>query len=115
MALPVLYTGSYLTKTPGVGNLYVGSYTAAAGGGTVFDYLVNPPGAVGGQGGGTGALTKSLNAAKAVGTTATSSPVKGWSTYTPLMLQNQVKRNYDFIMLRYLEASIARSGGVPIF
>ena len=115
MALPLLYTGSYLTKTPGVGSLYVGAYTAAAGGQTVFDTLVNPPGAVGGQGGGTGALAKSLTRAQAVGTTANTSPNKGFSTYSPLLVQGMVKRNVDFIMLRYLEASIARSSGVPIF
>lgn len=114
MALPLLYTGSYLTKNPGVGSLYVGAYTAAAGGQTVFDTLVNPPGAVGGQGGGTGALTKSLNWAKAKGTTAMTSPVKGDASYTPALVSALVKRNVDFIMLRYLEASIARSNGVPI-
>ena len=109
MALPLLYTGSYLTKTPGVGSLYVGAYTAAAGGQTVFDTLVNPPTT------GVSAANKVLARAQARGTTANTSPVKGWSTYTPALVQGLVKRNVDFIMLRYLEASIARSAGVPIF
>lgn len=108
MALPpAIYTGTYLTKTPGVGSLYVQANTGA--GGTVLDTLVTPPTTA------ASALTAVNNRNKAKGTSAMTSPVKGWSTYTPQNLADQVKRNYDFIMLRYLEASIARSGGVPIF
>jgi hypothetical protein len=116
--LPLLFTGSFLQRTPGLGNLYVNSYANIGGrggsvgnsaSGTVFDALVNPPS------GGITAESFSLATAQAVGTTATSSPVNGKSYYTPAMVANLVQRNFDFVMNFYLEASIARSSGTPIF
>jgi len=106
--LPTTFTGSYLSRTPGLGNLYVGAYASAGGGGTVFDYLVNPPAS------GITSELASLSHAQAKGTTATTSSNYGKPWYTPATAQSLVTRNFDFVMDFYLEASIARSGGVPI-
>jgi hypothetical protein len=107
--LPLLFTGSYLKRTPGTGNLYVGSYAAAGGGGTVFDDLVNPPTT------GVAAETASLEAAQDVGTTALTSPTNGKSYYTAATVSNLVKKNFDWVMNFYLTNSIARdNSGVPI-
>jgi hypothetical protein len=108
VTLPLLYTGSYLKRTPGTGNLYVGSYASAGGGGTVFDDLVNPPAS------GVTAEAASLTLAQAKGSAALTSPVHGKAYYTPANVTSLVKKNMDFVMLFYLSASIARSGGVPI-
>ena len=79
------------------------------GGGTVFDNLVNPPS------GGVAAEAKSLTRAQAVGSTALTSPVNGKSYYSAATVTNMVKKNFDFVMNFYLDASIARdSGGHPI-
>lgn len=107
--LPGLFTGSYLKRTPGTGNLYVGSYAAAGGGGTVFDDLVNPPST------GVAAETASLDWAQAIGTTSTESTNHGHSWWTPGLVTKMVTRNFDFVLNFYLEASIARDGdGHPI-
>lgn len=108
--LPLLFTGSYLKRTPGLGNLYVGSYASAGGGGTVFDDLVNPPTT------GTDAETASLDWAQAVGTVSTTSSTHGQPWYTPANAAAMVTRNFDFVLNFYLEASIARDdSGDPIF
>jgi hypothetical protein len=110
VTLPLLYTGSYLKRTPGTGNLYVGSYASAGGGGTVFDDLVNPPSS------GVAAEASSLAWAQGKGSTATTSPTNGKPWYTPADVTKLVQRNYDFVMQFYLAASIARDGsGNPIF
>ena len=106
--LPVTFTGSYLKRQIGLGNLYVGSYAAAGGGGTVFDSLVNPPDT------GVEAETTSLDWAQGLGTTALTSPTHGKAYYTPQMVSDMVKKNSDWVMNFYLENSIARSGGIPI-
>lgn len=123
--LPILVTGTYLKRQIGVGNLYVGSYAAAGGGGTVFDDLVNPPA------NGVIAENYSLSVAQAVGTsllkwgtnaqgnvtapTSSGTQTNGHTFYTPLIVSNLVKKNFDFVMDFYLENSIARnSSGVPI-
>jgi hypothetical protein len=108
--LPVIFTGSYLKRTPGLGNLYVGSYAAAGGGGTVFDDLVNPPTT------GVAAEETSLEWAQGKGTVAQGSPVHGHPWYTPADATAMVTRNFDWVMNFYLTASIARdSNGDPIF
>lgn len=108
--LPLHYTGTYLKRTPGVGNLYVGSYASAGGGGTVLDTLVNPPVT------GIAAENKSLTWARGKGTPALTSPIHGKSYYSAADVTNLVKKNMDFVMRFYLEASIARDNtGVPIF
>lgn len=109
VTLPLLYTGSYLKRTPGTGNLYVGSYASAGGGGTVFDDLVNPPTA------GATAEAASLAWAQSKGSTSTVSTVHGKAWYTPVNITSLIKKNMDFVMLFYLSASISRSGGVPVF
>jgi len=107
--LPTLFTGSYLKRTPGTGNLYVGSYASAGGGGTVFDDLVNPPAS------GVAAEVASLDTAQAVGSTALTSPTHGKSYYTAANVTSLIKKNADFVMQFYLHASIARDGsGHPI-
>lgn len=109
-SLPLLFTGSYLKKTPGTGNLYVGSYAAAGGGGTVFDDLVNPPST------GVAAEEASLDWAQGVGTTSLVSTDHGHAWWTPQLVSDMVTRNYDFVLNFYLEASIARDDdGNPIF
>lgn len=106
--LPILFTGSFLKRTPGLGNLYVGSYAAASGGGTVFDDLVNPPST------GVTAEAASLTWAQSVGTTAGPGGYEDGS-WTSYKITDLVSRNFDFVMNFYLEASIARtSEGVPI-
>jgi hypothetical protein len=108
--IPLLFTGSYLTRTPGTGNLYVGSYASAGGGGTVFDDLVNPPAT------GVAAEEASLAWAQGVGSTATTSPNNGKPWYSGATAAALVAKNFDFVLNFYLEASIARnSSGVPIF
>jgi hypothetical protein len=109
VTLPLLYTGSYLKRTPGVGNLYVGSYAAASGGGTVFDDLVNPPAT------GVTAETSSLAWAQAKGSTSTVSTVHGKPWYTAVDVTKLATHNMDWVMRFYLEASISRVGGVPVF
>lgn len=109
VTLPLLYTGSYLKRTPGIGNLYVGSYSSAGGGGTVFDDLVNPPS------GGVSAEAASLAWSQSKGTTSMVSSTHGKPWYSPQMVTNMVKKNMDWVMLFYLENSIVRSGGVPVF
>jgi hypothetical protein len=110
VSLPLLYTGSYLKRTPGTGNLYVGSYASAGGGGTVFDDLVNPPTT------GIAAEEASLAWAQGKGSVATTSPTNGKPWYTPADVTKLEVRNYDFVMQFYLAASIARdSSGNPIF
>lgn len=106
--LPIIFTGSYLKRTPGLGNLYVGSYSAASGGGTVFDDLVNPPTT------GVTAEEASLAWAQSVGTTALVSSTNGKPWYSAETVTNMVKKNTDFLMLFYLENSIVRNDGVPI-
>ena len=109
VSLPLLYTGSYLKRTPGVGNLYVGSYASAGGGGTVFDDLVNPPS------GGITAEEASLTLAQAVGTTSLVSENHGQPWYSAQTVTNMIKKNMDWVMLFYLENSIVRADGVPVF
>jgi hypothetical protein len=106
--LPLIFTGSYLKQTPGTGNLYVGSYAAAGGGGTVFDDLVNPPST------GVTAEEASLAAAQTVGTTSLLSEVNGKSYYNAQIVTNMIKKNFDWVLNFYLENSIMRSDGVPI-
>lgn len=107
--LPGLFTGSYLKKTPGTGNLYVGSYTAPGGGGTVFDDLVNPPAT------GIDAEDASLAWAQSVGTDSLVSEVHGQPWWSGQLVTNMVTRNFDFVLNFYLEASIARDDdGNPI-
>lgn len=107
--LPLLYTGSYLKRTPGTGNLYVGSYASAGGGGTVFDDLVHPPA------GGVSAETASLTWARSKGSTSLVSSVHGKPWYSAKVVTDMIKKNMDWVMLFYLENSIVRSGGVPVF
>jgi hypothetical protein len=107
--LPLIFTGSYLERTPGLGNLYVGSYAAAGGGGTVFDDLVNPPST------GVTAEEASLAWAQGVGSTSLTSTNNGKPWYSAATVTSLVTKNFDFVLNFYLEASIARSGGVPIF
>jgi hypothetical protein len=110
VTLPLLYTGSYLKRTPGLGNLYVGSYTAAGGGGTVLDNLVNPPATA------VAAENASLADAQAVGTTSMVSTTHGKSYYTPVNVTAMVKKNWDFVMQFYLNSSIQRdSSGNIVF
>jgi hypothetical protein len=107
--LPALFTGSYLKRQHGLGNLYVGAYTAAGGNGTVFDNLVNPPAT------GVEAETDSLERAQTVGTTAMTSPNNGKTFWTPAMVVAMVAKQFDFMRTFYTEASISRnSSGVPI-
>lgn len=119
--LPIIFTGSYQNRQNGVGNLYVGSYSAANGGGTVFDNLVNPPTT------GVAAEEASLDFAQAVGVAALtwnakatdvtgfSSQTNGKSYYTPETVANMIKKNFDFVMNFYIENSIARDGsGNPL-
>jgi hypothetical protein len=110
VSLPLLYTGSYLKRTPGTGNLYVGSYASAGGGGTVFDDLVNPPAT------GVAAETASLAWAQAKGSAALTSPVHGKPWYSAANVTSLVRKNLDFVMQFYLAASIVRDAeGVPVF
>lgn len=108
--LPLLYTGTYLKRTPGLGNLYVGSYTAAGGGGTVLDDLVNPPATA------VTAEAASLTHAQSVGTTSMVSATHGKPYYTPVNVTAMVQKNWDFVMQFYLANSIQRDGsGHPVF
>jgi hypothetical protein len=108
--LPGLFTGSYLKRTPGLGNLYVGSYASAGGGGTVFDDLVNPPAT------GVDAEDASLAWSQAIGTTSMTSSVHGKPWYSAATAAAMVTKNFDFVLNFYLEASIVRdSDGHPIF
>lgn len=110
VTLPLLYTGSYLKRTPGVGNLYVGSYSSAGGGGTVFDNLVNPPA------GGVAAEAKNLLWAKSKGTATLVSANHGQPWYSAATVTKMITHNMDWVMNFYLENSISRnSSGVPIF
>jgi hypothetical protein len=107
--LPLIFTGSYQKRQMGLGNLYVGSYTAPGGGGTAFDNLVNPPA------NGITAENASLATAQAVGTTSLTSPNNGKSYYTAATVSNMIEKNFDWVMQFYLTASIARNAsGVPI-
>jgi hypothetical protein len=92
-------------RTPGAGQLHVGSYASAGGGGTVFDTLVNPPAT------GITSETASLTWAQAMGSTALTSPVYGKPWYSAATALNLVSKNFDFVMNFYLENSMARSGG----
>lgn len=107
--LPLIFTGSYLKQTPGTGNLYVGSYASAGGGGTVFDDLVNPPTT------GVTAETASLSYAQAVGTASLTSPVNGKPYYSAATVTNMIKKNFDWVANFYKENSILRNDGVPVF
>lgn len=109
VTLPLLYTGSYLKRTPGTGNLYVGSYASAGGGGTVFDDLVNPPTA------GVEAEAASLAWAQSKGTRSLTSATHGKPWYSAATVTSMITKNFDFVMNFYLEASIARVSGVPVF
>lgn len=109
VTLPLLYTGSYLKRTPGLGNLYVGSYASAGGGGTVFDDLVNPPA------GGVTAEAASLTWAQAQGSASLVSTNNGKPWYSAATVTSMIKKNMDWVMLFYIENSIVRSSGVPVF
>ncbi len=134
--LPVIFTGSYLTRQIGAGQLHVGAYGSVGtdpakndvivGGSTVFDYLNSPPA------GGLTAKEASLDVAMAVGSslltwtqavsgvtgfypTATGTQTNGHTFNTPNIIANLVKKNFDFVMNFFLENSIARNAsGVPI-
>jgi hypothetical protein len=106
--VPSFFTGQYLKRTPGTGNLYVGSYAAAGGGGTVFDTLVNPPST------GVAAETASLEWAQGIGSEALTSPTHGKSFWTAQKVTDMVKKQFDFMLNFYLEASIIRANGVPV-
>lgn len=106
--LPLTFTGSYLKRTPGTGNLYVGSYASAGGGGTVYDDLVNPPSA------GIAAELQSLAWSQAVGTASLTSSVHGKPYYSAQIVTNMIKKNYDWVANFYKTNSILRSNGVPV-
>lgn len=107
--LPLIFTGSYLKQTPGTGNLYVGSYASAGGGGTVFDDLVNPPST------GVAAEAASLAYGQSVGTTSLTSSVHGKPYYSAATVTNMIKKNFDWVANFYKENSILRNDGVPVF
>lgn len=121
--LPILFTGSFQKRQYGVGSAYVPTFSVAPGslgGGTVFDNLVNPPA------GGVTAETASLQFAQSVGVldltwnakatdvTGSVAQTNGKSWNSPAIVAKMIKKNFDFLMIFYLENSIARSGGTPI-
>jgi hypothetical protein len=121
--LPILFTGSFQKRQFGVGSAYVTTWIQTPGsltGGTVFDNLVNPPA------GGVTAEAVSLTFAQAVGVldltwnakgtdvTGSVTQTNGKPWYTPAIVAKMIKKNFDFVMIFYLENSIVRSGGVPV-